>query len=106
MKGLEHSGLQDVSLVLDALTEALATRHPYSRYTPTEASWWLLLQAATHLPTALADRLFLSPRSSGESVLNPVQPQHSFCPSAASPLVTNISAQRCSPFSIHITLFH
>uniref|UniRef100_J3S4I2 D-beta-hydroxybutyrate dehydrogenase, mitochondrial-like n=1 Tax=Crotalus adamanteus TaxID=8729 RepID=J3S4I2_CROAD len=60
MKGFAHSGLRDVSPVLDALTEALAARHPYSRYTPMEASWWLRLQAATHLPTALADWLFVS----------------------------------------------
>uniref|UniRef100_A0A8C6XIA0 D-beta-hydroxybutyrate dehydrogenase, mitochondrial n=1 Tax=Naja naja TaxID=35670 RepID=A0A8C6XIA0_NAJNA len=60
MKGFAHSGLQDVSPVLDALTEALAARRPCSRYTPMEASWWLRLQAATHLPSALADWLFVS----------------------------------------------
>ncbi|XP_025032396.1 D-beta-hydroxybutyrate dehydrogenase, mitochondrial-like, partial [Python bivittatus] len=60
MKGFAHSGLRDVSLVLDDLTEALAAQHPYTRYTPMEASWWLRLQAVTHLPTALADWLYVS----------------------------------------------
>uniref|UniRef100_A0A2D4J5S1 D-beta-hydroxybutyrate dehydrogenase, mitochondrial n=1 Tax=Micrurus lemniscatus lemniscatus TaxID=129467 RepID=A0A2D4J5S1_MICLE len=60
MKGFAHSGLRDISPVLDALMEALAARCPCSRYTPMEASWWLRLQATTHLPTALADWLFVS----------------------------------------------
>ncbi|XP_070610365.1 D-beta-hydroxybutyrate dehydrogenase, mitochondrial-like [Erythrolamprus reginae] len=59
MKGFAHSGLRDASLVLDALSEALSAPRPCSRYTPMEASWWLRLQAATHLPTPLADWLFV-----------------------------------------------
>ncbi|XP_063162685.1 D-beta-hydroxybutyrate dehydrogenase, mitochondrial-like [Candoia aspera] len=59
MKGFAHSGLQDMSLVLDDLTEALTARYPYTRYTPMESSWWLRLQAVTHLPTALADWLYV-----------------------------------------------
>ncbi|XP_034989757.1 D-beta-hydroxybutyrate dehydrogenase, mitochondrial-like [Zootoca vivipara] len=59
MEGFVRSGLRDVSLVLDDITEALTARHPYARYNPMEARWWVRLQAFTHLPTALADWLYV-----------------------------------------------
>uniref|UniRef100_A0A8D2JC49 Ketoreductase domain-containing protein n=1 Tax=Varanus komodoensis TaxID=61221 RepID=A0A8D2JC49_VARKO len=59
MKAFASSGLGDVAPVLDAVTEALLARWPYARYNPMEARWWLRLQAMTHLPTALADWLYI-----------------------------------------------
>lgn len=59
MKAFASSGLRDTSLVLDDITEALLSPHPYTRYNPMEACWWVRLQAMTHLPTALADWLYI-----------------------------------------------
>ncbi|XP_062987810.1 D-beta-hydroxybutyrate dehydrogenase, mitochondrial-like [Elgaria multicarinata webbii] len=54
-----HSGLRDMALVLDDITDALTARCPYARYNPMEAHWWVRVQAMTHLPTALADWLYI-----------------------------------------------
>ncbi|XP_053165008.1 D-beta-hydroxybutyrate dehydrogenase, mitochondrial-like [Hemicordylus capensis] len=58
MKAFVRSGLPDVGLVLNDITDALTARHPYARYNPMEAKWWVRLQAMTHLPTMLADWLY------------------------------------------------
>lgn len=58
MRAFVHSGLRDISLVLEDITEALAARRPYARYNPMGAGCWLRLQAVTHLPTAVADWLY------------------------------------------------
>nr|XP_056705821.1 D-beta-hydroxybutyrate dehydrogenase, mitochondrial-like [Euleptes europaea] len=59
MEAFVNSGLRDVSPVLEDITSALTSRHPYARYNPMEARWWVRLQAMTHLPTALADWLYI-----------------------------------------------
>ncbi|XP_010218937.1 PREDICTED: D-beta-hydroxybutyrate dehydrogenase, mitochondrial-like [Tinamus guttatus] len=59
MKSFVTSGLKDMSLVLNDITEALTSARPNSRYNPMETYWWVRLQAVTHLPTALADWLYV-----------------------------------------------
>uniref|UniRef100_A0A8D0HGJ5 D-beta-hydroxybutyrate dehydrogenase, mitochondrial-like n=1 Tax=Sphenodon punctatus TaxID=8508 RepID=A0A8D0HGJ5_SPHPU len=59
MKVFVNSGLRDMSLVLNAITDALTSTSPYTRYNPMETYWWLRLQAMTHLPTAIADWLYI-----------------------------------------------
>ncbi|KAJ7324458.1 hypothetical protein JRQ81_017478 [Phrynocephalus forsythii] len=57
IRAFVRSGLGDLSLVLKDITDALTARYPYARYNPMEAHSWMQLQAATHLPSALADWL-------------------------------------------------
>ncbi|XP_057886806.1 D-beta-hydroxybutyrate dehydrogenase, mitochondrial-like isoform X2 [Melospiza georgiana] len=59
MKSFVSSGLKDVSLVLNAITEALTSPRPRNRYNPMEMYWWVRLQVMTHLPTAIADWLYI-----------------------------------------------
>lgn len=58
MEAFAHSGLRDTAPVLEDITSALTSRHPYARYTPMDIHWWVRLQAVAHLPTALADWLY------------------------------------------------
>ncbi|KAL8188346.1 UNVERIFIED_CONTAM: (2R,3R)-2,3-butanediol dehydrogenase [Gekko kuhli] len=58
MESFVHSGLRDKSPVLKDITSALTSRHPYTRYNPMDAWWWVRLQATAHLPTALVDWLY------------------------------------------------
>ncbi|XP_048361460.1 D-beta-hydroxybutyrate dehydrogenase, mitochondrial-like isoform X2 [Sphaerodactylus townsendi] len=59
MKAFVSSGLQDKLPVLEDITSALISRCPYTRYNPMEAQWWVRLQAMAHLPTMLADWLYI-----------------------------------------------
>ncbi|OXB63987.1 hypothetical protein ASZ78_014751, partial [Callipepla squamata] len=59
MKSFVNSGLKDMSLVLNDITTALISAHPNNRYNPMETSWWMRLQVMTHLPTAIADWLYI-----------------------------------------------
>ncbi|XP_054242158.1 D-beta-hydroxybutyrate dehydrogenase, mitochondrial-like [Indicator indicator] len=59
MKAFVSSGLRDVSLVLNDITHALTSPCPSNRYNPMETYWWVRLQAMTHLPTAIADWLYI-----------------------------------------------
>ncbi|XP_051482129.1 D-beta-hydroxybutyrate dehydrogenase, mitochondrial-like isoform X2 [Apus apus] len=59
MKSFVNSGLKDMSLVLDDITEALTSPCPSNRYNPMEMYWWVRLQVMTHLPTAIADWLYI-----------------------------------------------
>ncbi|XP_064372896.1 D-beta-hydroxybutyrate dehydrogenase, mitochondrial-like isoform X3 [Dromaius novaehollandiae] len=59
MKSFVNSGLKDMSLVLNDITDALTSMHPSNRYNPMETYWWVRLQAMTHLPTAIADWLYI-----------------------------------------------
>ncbi|KAM8804960.1 D-beta-hydroxybutyrate dehydrogenase, mitochondrial-like [Eudromia elegans] len=59
MKSFVTSGLKDMSLVLNDITDALTSARPNNRYNPMETYWWVRLQAMTHLPTALADWLYV-----------------------------------------------
>lgn len=59
MKSFINSGLKDMSLVLNDITHALTATHPDNRYNPMETYWWVRLQVMTHLPTAIADWLYI-----------------------------------------------
>lgn len=59
MKSFVNSGLKDTSLVLNDITNALVSAHPNNRYNPMETYWWMRLQVMTHLPTAVADWLYI-----------------------------------------------
>ncbi|XP_065496202.1 D-beta-hydroxybutyrate dehydrogenase, mitochondrial-like isoform X1 [Caloenas nicobarica] len=59
MKSFINSGLKDMSLVLNDITDALTSTHPNNRYNPMETYWWVRLQVMTHLPTAIADWLYV-----------------------------------------------
>nr|XP_030136775.3 D-beta-hydroxybutyrate dehydrogenase, mitochondrial isoform X2 [Taeniopygia guttata] len=59
MKSFVNSGLKDMSLVLNDITEALTSPCPKNRYNPMETYWWVRLQVMTHLPTAIADWLYI-----------------------------------------------
>ncbi|CAM4596588.1 unnamed protein product [Lepidochelys olivacea] len=59
MKTFINSGLKDMSLVLNDITDALTSKYPYTRYNPMEAHWRVRLHIMTHLPTALADWLYI-----------------------------------------------
>ncbi|XP_062355056.1 D-beta-hydroxybutyrate dehydrogenase, mitochondrial-like [Cinclus cinclus] len=59
MKSFVNSGLKDMSLVLSDITEALTSPCPKNRYNPMETYWWVRLQVMTHLPTAIADWLYI-----------------------------------------------
>ncbi|XP_063264743.1 D-beta-hydroxybutyrate dehydrogenase, mitochondrial-like [Prinia subflava] len=59
MKSFVSSGLRDMSLVLNDITEALTSPRPKNRYNPMETYWWVRLQVMTHLPTAIADWLYI-----------------------------------------------
>ncbi|XP_026710794.1 D-beta-hydroxybutyrate dehydrogenase, mitochondrial-like [Athene cunicularia] len=60
MKSFVNSGLKDMSLVLDDITDALTSPCPNNRYSPMEIYWWVRLQVMTHLPTAIADWLYVA----------------------------------------------
>lgn len=59
MKSFVSSGLKDMSLVLNDISDALTSTRPNNRYNPMETCWWVRLQVMTHLPTALADWLYV-----------------------------------------------
>ncbi|XP_019943001.2 D-beta-hydroxybutyrate dehydrogenase, mitochondrial [Paralichthys olivaceus] len=58
MRSYCSSGLKDVAPVLDDITDAIMSKHPYARYTPSEPHWWIRVQLMTHLPTAVSDLLY------------------------------------------------
>ncbi|KAJ7397202.1 D-beta-hydroxybutyrate dehydrogenase, mitochondrial [Pitangus sulphuratus] len=59
MKSFVNSGLKDMSLVVNDITEALTSPCPNNHYNPMETYWWVRLQVMTHLPTAIADWLYI-----------------------------------------------
>ncbi|XP_078058090.1 D-beta-hydroxybutyrate dehydrogenase, mitochondrial-like [Mustelus asterias] len=58
MKSFCSSSSKDISLIFDAITDALTSRYPYSRYEPMNAYWWIRLHILAHLPTPVADWLY------------------------------------------------
>ncbi|KAI1882784.1 hypothetical protein AGOR_G00238490 [Albula goreensis] len=52
------SGLKDMAPVLHAITDAVQSRHPFTRYNPMEVHWWIRMQVMTHLPAAISDWLY------------------------------------------------
>nr|XP_005989440.1 PREDICTED: D-beta-hydroxybutyrate dehydrogenase, mitochondrial-like isoform X3 [Latimeria chalumnae] len=59
MKSFCSSGLKDVTLVLNDITDALTSRYPFIRYNPTQAYWWVRLQIMTHLPAPISDQIYI-----------------------------------------------
>ncbi|RXM29832.1 D-beta-hydroxybutyrate dehydrogenase, mitochondrial [Acipenser ruthenus] len=59
LKSYCNSGLRDVAIVIKDITDAVMSCYPYTRYNPTDAYWWIRLQIMTHLPAAIADRLYI-----------------------------------------------
>lgn len=58
MRSYCNSGEKDVASVLDDITDAVASKRPYTRYCPMEPHWWIRVQAMTHLPGAVSDLLY------------------------------------------------
>uniref|UniRef100_A0A8I3QYM5 D-beta-hydroxybutyrate dehydrogenase, mitochondrial n=1 Tax=Canis lupus familiaris TaxID=9615 RepID=A0A8I3QYM5_CANLF len=59
MQAYCNSGSTDISPVVSAVTHALTSRSPYTRYHPMDYYWWLRMQIMTHLPGALSDRIYI-----------------------------------------------
>ncbi|CAK7310503.1 D-beta-hydroxybutyrate dehydrogenase, mitochondrial [Vulpes lagopus] len=59
MQAYCNSGSTDTSPVIGAVTHALTSRSPYTRYHPMNYYWWLRMQIMTHLPGALSDRIYI-----------------------------------------------
>ncbi|KAF3703641.1 D-beta-hydroxybutyrate dehydrogenase, mitochondrial [Channa argus] len=58
MRSYCNSGQKDVAPVLDDISDAIMSKHPYTRYNPTEPHWWIRVQLMTHLPAAISDLLY------------------------------------------------
>ncbi|KAM4771821.1 D-beta-hydroxybutyrate dehydrogenase, mitochondrial-like [Rhinophrynus dorsalis] len=58
MKSYVTSGIKDMSPVLDAITDALRSKHPYTRYNPSDTYMWIKLQIASFLPSAISDWIY------------------------------------------------
>ncbi|CAG5896010.1 unnamed protein product [Menidia menidia] len=58
MRSYCGSGQKDLAPVLDDIADAVASRRPYTRYSPMEPHWWLRVQLMTHLPAAMSDLLY------------------------------------------------
>ncbi|XP_014929274.1 D-beta-hydroxybutyrate dehydrogenase, mitochondrial isoform X2 [Prionailurus viverrinus] len=54
-----NSGSTDTSPVIKAVTHALTSATPYTRYHPMDYYWWLRMQIMTHLPGAVSDRIYI-----------------------------------------------
>ncbi|XP_004745360.1 D-beta-hydroxybutyrate dehydrogenase, mitochondrial isoform X1 [Mustela lutreola] len=54
-----NSGSTDTSPVINAVTHALTSASPYTRYHPMDYYWWLRMQVMTHLPAAVSDRIYI-----------------------------------------------
>ncbi|XP_034855756.1 D-beta-hydroxybutyrate dehydrogenase, mitochondrial isoform X1 [Mirounga leonina] len=54
-----NSGSTDTSPVISAVTHALTSASPYTRYHPMDYYWWLRMQVMTHLPAAVSDRIYI-----------------------------------------------
>ncbi|XP_032833823.1 D-beta-hydroxybutyrate dehydrogenase, mitochondrial [Petromyzon marinus] len=53
-------GSTDVSPVIEDIQDALTSYFPLTRYTPMDAYWWTRVQAITHLPAGISDRIYFS----------------------------------------------
>ncbi|XP_062848104.1 D-beta-hydroxybutyrate dehydrogenase, mitochondrial [Trichomycterus rosablanca] len=58
MRSYCNSGEHDVMPVLNDITDAITSKHPFTRYNPMEPYWWIRMQVMTHLPAAISDRLY------------------------------------------------
>ncbi|XP_041067214.1 D-beta-hydroxybutyrate dehydrogenase, mitochondrial [Carcharodon carcharias] len=58
MKSFCSSSSKDMSLIVDAIHDALTSVYPYNRYEPMDAYWWIRLHISAHLPTPIAYWLY------------------------------------------------
>ncbi|KAM9332268.1 D-beta-hydroxybutyrate dehydrogenase, mitochondrial [Pholidichthys leucotaenia] len=58
MRSYCNSGQKDMAPVLDDIADAIMSKCPYTRYSPTEPHWWIRMQVMTHLPGAISDLLY------------------------------------------------
>lgn len=59
MENFCNSGSTDTSPVINAVTHALTSTTPYTRYHPMDYYWWVRMQIMTHLPGAISDRIYI-----------------------------------------------
>ncbi|XP_040284257.1 D-beta-hydroxybutyrate dehydrogenase, mitochondrial-like [Bufo bufo] len=59
MKAFVSSGVKDMSPVINVITDALRSKYPYTRYNPMDTYLWIKLQIMSHLPAAIADRIYM-----------------------------------------------
>uniref|UniRef100_A0A8D0HIL6 D-beta-hydroxybutyrate dehydrogenase, mitochondrial n=1 Tax=Sphenodon punctatus TaxID=8508 RepID=A0A8D0HIL6_SPHPU len=59
MESYCNSGSADTSPVIESIGHALSAPIPYTRYHPMDYYWWLRMQIMTHMPAAIADRLYV-----------------------------------------------
>ncbi|XP_068939371.1 D-beta-hydroxybutyrate dehydrogenase, mitochondrial isoform X2 [Petaurus breviceps papuanus] len=53
-----NSGSTDTTPVIEAVTHALTSKIPYTRYHPMDYYWWLRMQITTHTPGAFSDMIY------------------------------------------------
>ncbi|XP_073482432.1 D-beta-hydroxybutyrate dehydrogenase, mitochondrial-like [Aquarana catesbeiana] len=59
MKAFVSSGQKDMTAVLDAITHALCSKYPNTRYNPVDTYYWIKLQLMSHLPAGIADWIYV-----------------------------------------------
>ncbi|XP_075717856.1 D-beta-hydroxybutyrate dehydrogenase, mitochondrial-like [Rhinoderma darwinii] len=59
MKAFVCSGVKDMTPVVNVITDALSSKYPYTRYNPMDTYCWIKLQVMSHLPAAIADRIYI-----------------------------------------------
>uniref|UniRef100_A0A8C3WN56 D-beta-hydroxybutyrate dehydrogenase, mitochondrial n=1 Tax=Catagonus wagneri TaxID=51154 RepID=A0A8C3WN56_9CETA len=59
MENFCNRGSADTCSVIDAVTHALTSTTPYTRYHPMDYYWWVRMQIVTHLPGAISDRIYI-----------------------------------------------
>eukprot|EP00079_Xenopus_tropicalis_P011720 XP_002937888.1 PREDICTED: D-beta-hydroxybutyrate dehydrogenase, mitochondrial-like isoform X1 [Xenopus tropicalis] len=60
MKSIVGCGTKETTDVLNAITDALRSKFPYTRYTLADTYSWIEFQIMSHLPTAIADWIYIS----------------------------------------------
>ncbi|KAG8445107.1 hypothetical protein GDO86_010032 [Hymenochirus boettgeri] len=60
MKSIVGCGKKDMTDVINAIIDALRSKYPYTRYTLTDTYSWIEFQIMSHLPTAIADWMYIS----------------------------------------------
>ncbi|MBN3308017.1 BDH protein, partial [Amia calva] len=58
VKSYCNSGQRDTTPVIQDISDAIMSCHPFTRYNPMEAYWWIRMQMMTHLPAAISDKLY------------------------------------------------
>ncbi|XP_068137246.1 D-beta-hydroxybutyrate dehydrogenase, mitochondrial-like [Hyperolius riggenbachi] len=59
MKSFVNAGMRTMSPVLSAITDALSSKYPYTRYNPSDTYVWIKVQLMSHLPAAVADFIYV-----------------------------------------------